>query len=189
MSNGKEFAFIDGAVFEPQQLRALLRNDIEAARALAAEGITRGIDPSTLLLTVAGMAQKAGKLAEAHEVLQNLLQRKPSSFDGQYRLGVLYLQERDFPHAVLALKEAVRLRPTSADAFFMLGQAEEAQYHYSDAQKAYAQALHFAADNSGYRQRYEAFLKKLQKNEGTTRAPITTSSTPSDRARLSPPKL
>ena len=30
MSNGKEFAFIDGAVFEPQQLRALLRSDIEA---------------------------------------------------------------------------------------------------------------------------------------------------------------
>ncbi len=182
----------------PQDARAYLMliadvfsvsGDIAAAQAVATEGIARGIDPPTLLLAVAGTAQRTGKREEVQAILQELIKRQPSSFDARYRSGVLYLQEKNFPRATLTLKEAVRLQPNSAEAFFMLGQAEEAQYHYSDAQKAYAQALHFATDNSGYRQRYDALLKKLQSNEGAARGAITTRSATPDRLRPSPPKF
>jgi cytochrome c-type biogenesis protein CcmH/NrfG len=120
--------------------------------------------------------------------LQDLVQRNPSSFDGHYRLGVLYLQEKNFPRAVLTLQKAVRRQPNSADAFFMLGQAEEAQSHYRDAQKAYARALQFAADNRGFRQRYEALLKKLQTDEGIPRKSEITDSGAVKYPSYSPPK-
>ena len=181
----------------PQDSRAYLTlisgvfsvsGDIAAAKATAVEGIKRGVDPSTLLLAVAGIAQKTGKLEDAKAVLQDLVQRNPSSFDGHYRLGVLYLQEKNFPRAVLTLQKAVRRQPNSADAFFMLGQAEEAQSHYRDAQKAYARALQFAADNRGFRQRYEALLKKLQTDEGIPRRSEITDSGAVKYPSYSPPK-
>src|SRR5262249_50286937 len=161
--------------------------DTESARTLAAEGIKRGADPSMLLLTVARMAQAAGKIEEAHVILQDLLQRKPYSFDGQYQLGVVYLRERNFPRAALTLKEAARLRPTSADAFFMLGQAEESQYHYSEADKAYTRAVQFAPENDGFRERYETFLKKLQTNKETSQEDVTESSDSEEHSSSSSP--
>jgi tetratricopeptide (TPR) repeat protein len=150
----KAYQYLAVQVFAPQ-------GDIASAKTVVAEGMHNGADRLTLFLSLAEAAQKAGDRKEAKEALQKALALRQSSFEANYRLGLLYLQEKDFNHATLSLRRAANLRPDAASAFFNLGVAEEGRYQFFDAQKAYARAVELAPDNLSFRVRYQTFQRKV----------------------------
>jgi tetratricopeptide (TPR) repeat protein len=137
------------------------KEDVASAKAVVSEGKKRGADAFALSLSLAEAAQKAGDLQETKAALQEALTLQPSSFDANFRLGLLYLQENNFDRAALALRKVTKLRPDAASAFYYLGVAEERRYQFSAAQQAYARAVELAPDNSGFQERYQAFQRKV----------------------------
>jgi len=138
------------------------RDDLDAAKELITEGIEHGADATTLLIAFADAAEKTGDAEQAKATLQEVVTRRPSSFDAQLRLGTLYLREKNFARAVLALQRAVALRADSAPALYFLGQAKEAELQFSEAREAYAQAEQLDPTNEDIRQRHAGLLEKIQ---------------------------
>jgi O-antigen ligase/tetratricopeptide (TPR) repeat protein len=145
-------------VFAPQA-------DLATAKTVIAAGIEKGADPLSLYLGLAEAARKAGDREEAKAALQQLLALRPSAYEAYFRLGLLYLQEKNFGRAALALRKAVDLDPHSAVAFYHLGTAEEGRYQFFAAEKAYAQAIALAPENASFQQRYEALRRKVAENK------------------------
>ncbi|MBI3800861.1 MAG: O-antigen ligase family protein [Deltaproteobacteria bacterium] len=137
------------------------RGDVASAKAVIAEGIKNRADTLSLTLSLAEAAQKAGDRREARAALEKALAFKQSSFEANFRLGLFYLQEKNFDRAVLSLRKATDLRPNDASAFYQLGVAEEGRYQFFTAQKAYARAVQLAPDNTGFQSRYEALQRKV----------------------------
>lgn len=137
------------------------KGDLTAAKTLVNEGIANGADATTLLISLADAAEKAGDLRQASTILQDLALRRPSSFDVHFHLGALYLQQGSVDRAVFALHQAITIRDDSARAFFFLGQAEEKRYRFIEAEHAYARALALEPDDEQIEQQYEAVRQRL----------------------------
>jgi O-antigen ligase/tetratricopeptide (TPR) repeat protein len=135
--------------------------DLRSAQLVIAEGIRQGADPFALALTLAEAAKKIGNLEEAEAALLRALTLRPSSYDVQVQLGLLYLQQGRAARAALALRQASELNPQAAEAFYHLGVAEETRYQFFAAEKAYARAVALAPDNRNFRKRYEELLQKM----------------------------
>jgi Tfp pilus assembly protein PilF len=137
------------------------KGDLSAAKAVVAAGIEQGADPVALYLALGDAALVAKDGKEAKAALHQALVLQPSSFEAHFRLGLVYLQERNLDRATLALRKAANVDPSSASVFYYLGLAEEKRYQFFAAEKAYARAVTLAPDDAGLRRHYEDFLRKV----------------------------
>jgi len=103
------------------------KGDLGAARQIIDLGIANGIDAIPLLLSFADAAQRVGNWEQAKSTLQAVISRQNSSFDAHFRLGKLYVQEKNYADAVVSLQRAAALRPDFIAVSTLLGQAEKAQ--------------------------------------------------------------
>ncbi|MGO9449532.1 MAG: O-antigen ligase family protein [Candidatus Binataceae bacterium] len=138
-------------------------NNLAAAAAIIEQGINNGLDPTPLYFSVLGLAQAAGDKALIESTLRELLARRPSP-GLVIRLGSFYLDNNQLAQAIPMFQRATDMDPDSADAYFLLGRAEEAEYHYSAADDAYGRAIALAPDNAGYKQAYQAFRDKMRRD-------------------------
>jgi tetratricopeptide (TPR) repeat protein len=74
------------------------------------------------------------------------------------------MQEKRYDRAVFYFGKAANLNPRSAHAMYHLAMAEEGRYSYFAAGKAYARALELAPENTSIRNRFEAFQRKVARN-------------------------
>jgi len=140
------------------------KNGLPVARTIVAEGIQNGADAFSLYVSLAEAAKKAGKPEEEKAALLEALQLKRSSLEVNFRLGVLWLHESNFDRSALHFRKAVDLNPRSADAYFHLALAEEGRHRFVDAGKAYGRAVELAPKQGHYRDRYDAFKRKVAEN-------------------------
>jgi protein O-GlcNAc transferase len=77
--------------------------------------------------------RRAGKLDEAAEIYQQILQRDPKNFEALHALGIVRYQRGQLEEAERLIKEAVAIRPSAAEANYnracllqKLNRAEEA---------------------------------------------------------------
>ena len=137
--------------------------NLAAARATVEQGINNGLDSTPLYFSLLDLAQKAGDKTMIESTLRELLAHQPST-DLVIRLGSFYLYNNQLAQAIPMFRRATDMDPGSADAYFLLGRAEEAEYHYSAADDAYARAIALAPDNAGYKQTYQAFRDKMRRD-------------------------
>jgi tetratricopeptide (TPR) repeat protein len=133
--------------------------DLRAAQAATQEGIRNGADPLLLYQALAAAAQMNGNEGVARAAMLKALGYDPS-FRMIMRLAQFYLQNDEFGRAASMLQNATEINPASADAFYLLGIAEERDYQYSDADKAYARAAKLAPQQ--FRPRYSAFRERME---------------------------
>lgn len=137
------------------------QGNIEAAKAVVERGITRGIEPFLLYLTLGKAAYTANQAKAAKAALQRALTLQPASFEAHFHLGLVHLQEKNFHQASLSFRKATRIDPQSATAFYHLGIAEEGQYRFFEAEKAYSRAVELAPDTMNFQQRRNALHQKV----------------------------
>ena len=137
--------------------------NVDAARKVVEEGVNNGIDPSSLYLSLLSLAQAAGDKALTEICLQKLLASQPS-MNLVIQLGRFYLNNNQPDRAAAMFRRATDMNPQQADAYFLLGQAEEADYRYSAADDAYTRAISLAPDNASYRQVYQSFRDKMKRD-------------------------
>jgi tetratricopeptide (TPR) repeat protein len=123
-------------------------------------GKRAGADPFALDLALADGAQLANDHVAAEAALVEA-QSYRADFDTAMRLGTLYLNDQDFARAVIAFEHAVDLKPDSPAAWSTLGEAEEAQYDYGAATKAYARAHALAPGDVRLAEAYENFQHRI----------------------------
>jgi tetratricopeptide (TPR) repeat protein len=134
--------------------------DLGAAQSVTDEGVRNGADPVRLYVAFSTAAQIASNRALAESALLKALSYQPS-FAMVVRVGNFYLQNGNFDRAVSMFRRATEIDPAAADAFYLLGVAEERDYQYSAADKAYAQAAVLAPQE--YRQSYAEFRRRMNK--------------------------
>ena len=137
------------------------RRDLDEAKAVTADGIRNGADPFDLSVALAEMAQGLGAYESARKALQYATNLRPSAFDAHFRLGWVYVQEKNFDRAVLALRKALEIDPGSAAAFSLLGTAEEGRYKFFPAKEAYARAIELEPDTTAYQDNYDRLRQKI----------------------------
>ena len=153
--------------------------DMDAAQKVTMEGIRQGADPYKLEMALAEAAAKAGDEEAAAQALERGLRYEPT-FEGEMRLGDLYLSQNHLERAVLTIQRATEIRPNSAGAFYELGLAEEKSYDYSAAAKAYARAAALAPDNEFYRRTYLEFQERTAEAAKREQPPISASGISTD---------
>ncbi len=132
---------------------------LEQARSVVATGIKNGADPYALNVGLADGAEAGGDQAASAAALEDAL-RYRASFDTIIRLGTIYLETKRFARATTTFGRATELRPSSAEAWFDLGQSYEADYDYASAGKAYHQAQLLAPQNHNYQSVYTSFEER-----------------------------
>jgi tetratricopeptide (TPR) repeat protein len=73
--------------------------------------------------------------------------------------GIFYMHRGSYKGAVQRFQEATRWNPTFAEAYFLLGEAQEKQRSWKAAQEAYEKFLNLAADDK----RAPEVRKKVEK--------------------------
>jgi tetratricopeptide (TPR) repeat protein len=141
------------------------RKDLAGAQALVKQGIAAGADPYGLNLSLAEIAQSVGDMKAARNALEQAHAVRPSGFDAVWQLGGLYLAARQFAQAIPWLRKAAGIRPDSADVFYNLARAEELDYDYAGADKAYARAVGLAPQNQEFKLQYEQFKRNLSQSD------------------------
>lgn len=139
---------------------------LAAAHAIIEQGVSNGVDPAPLYLSLLGLAQAAGDKALIESCLRELLSRQPSTAL-VLQLGRFYLDSNQPDRAASMFRRATDMDPNSADAFYLLGRAEESDYRYTAADDAYSRAISLAPNNSTYRDAYRAFRDKMKRDSST----------------------
>jgi O-antigen ligase/tetratricopeptide (TPR) repeat protein len=134
--------------------------DSRAAKSLVAEGIRKGADATQLYVALASAAQAANDPALTEDALLKALALDPT-LEVMMRVGQFYLGVGQFEKAVSMLERAVETDPDSADAFYLLGVAEEHDYQYAAADKSYGRAEQL--DPQRFRAAYLEFRHRIEK--------------------------
>jgi len=71
----------------------------------------------------------------------------PLQAQKEVNTGIFYLHKGSYKGAVQRFQEATKWNPTFAEAYFLLGEAEEKQRSWKAAQEAYEKFLGLAADD------------------------------------------
>jgi predicted TPR repeat methyltransferase len=101
---------------------------------------------SDQLLQDAQGLHRAGKLAEAVHLYEQVLRADPRHFDALSALGMLHFQSGRFDQAQLYLGEAIRLNPRSPNVLCVRGMALMQLRRHSDALNCFEQALSVRSD-------------------------------------------
>lgn len=137
--------------------------NLAAAQSAVAEGLGNGADPVGLYLALSSVARANNDKALATKTMLKALAYQPT-FSMTMRAGRLYLGLHEYDRAVSMLRKAIGIKPDSAQAFAMLGAAEEANYQYAQADSAYARAAALAPQR--YREVYLQFRKRMDQSKG-----------------------
>ena len=137
---------------------------LESAKAEVDKLIKSGESPHTLYIALADGARRAGDRDRESAALLKALDRQPRAPETLLRLANVYLEKRNFDRASMYLNRVAGITPNSADLFYRIAQAEEARYRFAAAGRAYARAIELAPKNDGYRERYEAFRERVERN-------------------------
>jgi len=132
-------------------------NNLQAAQSVVTEAVQNGVDATHVYLALASAAQ-ASDTTLTQDALLKALALNPS-FEVVMRVGQFYLGAGQLGKAESTLQNATEINPQSAEAFYLLGVAEERDYQYPDAEKAYARAASLAPHN--YRDAYADFRRRL----------------------------
>jgi len=133
--------------------------DLRAAQAAAQAGIERGADPARLYTALASAAAMSGNQTVAESAMLSAL-RYDLSFARLMQVAQFYLHSDRAERAASMLQNATEINPASADAFYLLGVAEEREYQYFAADQAYARAALLAPQQ--FRPAYSAFRQRMQ---------------------------
>ncbi|WP_019503036.1 tetratricopeptide repeat protein [Pseudanabaena sp. PCC 6802] len=94
-----------------------------------------------ILIQEAIAHHKAGKLAEAEVIYQQILQLQPQHFTSLHMLGVLALQAGQLETGISWIKKAVAVDPTNAEAHSNLGNALSELERHDEAISHYERAI------------------------------------------------
>jgi tetratricopeptide (TPR) repeat protein len=100
---------------------------------------------------------KKGRYISAEKWFIEAAKENPKDAKIYSRLGIIYLQQKNFPDAEEALKESIRLDESVASRFFNLSYACWCQSKFKEASVHARQALRLEPENS----KYKAWLEKL----------------------------
>jgi len=134
---------------------------LDDAQRVIRQGIAAGAPRAPLYEALADAEISQHNLAAAEAALEKGVAIEPSNFELTDRLGELYASDNKLNLATVWLNRATRLNPQSAPAFFDLAQAEEDNYQFFAAERAYTHALALDASNPGYRARYAEFKRRV----------------------------
>src|SRR5580704_8944759 len=70
---------------------------------------------------------RQGSIDEGKRKIQEELQRNPASVDGYNLLGIVYTDQRDYPNALEAFQQALKLDPSSTRALNNLENIDTAE--------------------------------------------------------------
>jgi predicted Zn-dependent protease len=140
---------------------------MESAKAEVAKSIKNGEDPFTLHLILADGARLVGDRETEAKAVAAALERRPRSPEVLGRLAGLYLEKQNFDRAALYLNRIAGISPDSADLYYRIAQAEEARYRFAAAGRAYARAVELAPGDARYKERYDQFRERVERNRST----------------------
>ncbi len=83
----------------------------------------------------------------------------PLQAEREVRVGTFYMHKGSYKAAVQRFREATKWNPNFAEAYVLLGEAEEKQRSWKAAQEAYTKFVELAADDK----RVPEVRKKLEK--------------------------
>jgi Tfp pilus assembly protein PilF len=136
--------------------------DLRAAQSATHEGIRNGADPIPLYAALAAAAEMSGNQAVAEAAMLKAVRFDPS-FSMIMQVAQFYLRSDNAERAASMLRNAIEINPASADAFYLLGVAEEREYQYSAADKAYARAAILSPQQ--FRPIYSAFRQRMENSK------------------------
>ena len=139
------------------------RHDLRSAKAMVHTAIEKGADSYTLYLALAQAADDSRDTLTAEAALSKAAELRPD-FQTFEVLGLHFLNDKNLDRATFYLQKASAMNPRSAQAAFYLGVAEQSNYQYTSAEKAYAQAVELDPKNVSYRTTFESFKRKVTAN-------------------------
>ena len=147
-------------------------HDIKGAREVMQEALANGAEPIAIEQALADAARTAGDLETAETALNEVTRDAPT-LAAMMSLGDFYNETRRYDRATLAYEHATEIDPSSARAYFNLGQAEESAFDFAAASRDYARALQLAPDDRGIRQAYLDFQRRTAQSPQTVAGQMT----------------
>jgi O-antigen ligase/tetratricopeptide (TPR) repeat protein len=123
------------------------------------------LEHAPLYIELGTAERNSGKFAPAESAVGKVVQSHPEDRDALRLLGDIYRRQEKFPQSALMFRRASELAHASAEDFFNLGVAEEAQYNYAAADTAFQHAISLAPRNPDFRDHYHDFKATLNRNK------------------------
>ncbi|GAB6159100.1 hypothetical protein JCM39194_23000 [Desulfotomaculum varum] len=108
-------------------------NSMEERLALLEKQSQKNPQDKDLLLTLASYYRQAGKLKQAGETYQKVIQLDPKDVAARQELALLYYAQGDLTAAGQALRQALEIQPANADLLFQYAKLLAEQKDYAGA--------------------------------------------------------
>ncbi len=138
------------------------QKDFARARGTIDRGIASGIPAAPLYVALADVEIQNQDQSAAEKALEQAAALEPFNFEIVRRLGLTYLSDRKYDNATAWLRKATELNTEFARTYYELGLAEENDYQYFPADKAFVRAIALDNQNSEYAAHYVEFKKKVE---------------------------
>jgi predicted O-linked N-acetylglucosamine transferase (SPINDLY family) len=122
-------------------------------------------EPTSVLLTRAVAAHRAGDLAAAERTYRQVLTTAPDNFDALHLLGVIAIQRHDYAAAVQMLDRAAAANPDVATLFHNRGHALLALERFGEAAASFERAVTLDPHNVNARVNHGNALRALGRYE------------------------
>jgi O-antigen ligase/tetratricopeptide (TPR) repeat protein len=156
-SNPKPYEYLVTQILAP-------RRDIDSARAVVQIGLNNDADPFRLYLSLAQVYERLGDVSGAEAALLQAARLNPGDrydYDTLMRLADLEIRAKHFDKAAFWMRQAVEVRPGSAEVLYQLALAEETDYEYGQALRDLARAISLAPQDAGMRNHYRDMLRMI----------------------------
>lgn len=114
-----------------------------------------------VLFDEADMFFKHNNIAEAEKLYLKIASINPKNIKVYNRLGVIYMQKKEFSDAKEAFLMAVRLDPKKASRHYNLATSYDELREYRNAQESLEKALKIDSDNKKYQKYFEELKEKV----------------------------
>lgn len=119
----------------------LARNDLPAAGRALEAAVARGIEAAPIFSTLAEVYEKSGHIENAIPAMRLAVNHDPRNEAYRFRYGMLLTDTNVPAAAVIRLKEALEIFPSSHKLWFALGIAHFTEHRAEEANKAFQHAL------------------------------------------------
>ena len=116
-------------------------------------------------LEIAVALREAGKLSEAKDLCEAIIEKDGSHFDTLHLLGVVYAEQGSYEDALGWLKKALEQKPYVAELHYNLGNVLGSQNYFEEAIDSYQHAVSLKPDFAAAHHKRAHALRDLQRSD------------------------
>lgn len=140
----------------------VINNNLEKAKELFNKALTMKGDYADAVISMSILEESEGKIGEAAERLEDLVNKNPFSIEGHFQLGRLYYNRSEYDKAIEQFQLAIQLFPNHSNSLYSLGLIYEKRGNKEKALEMFRKVLELNPESEEVKNKIKELSEKKE---------------------------